>query len=1173
MSDNSSPELIRRAVAHGFITLVQAQQCWRSWRQQLAQYPRSDQEAFLLVHHYLNRKQLQQLQRSGDLRQPSPVGAAPAKNEGYHDTLISPPQQLQLRIGGLQIGTRIGPYIIVRLLGSGGMGAVYLAEDQERQQQVAIKMMTQITATNTIKFRRFLQEIRVNIDLDHPNIVKTYRAEVSEDIPYLVMEYLQGLPLHHYVQENSPSLVQKLEIIATIARALDYAHSRGIIHRDVKPSNIMVTMQGRAVLTDFGLAYKRLADKRLTATGEMIGTPQYMAPEQAQGSKEIDGRADIYSLGATLYEITTGRTMFDGENSLQLLYQLVSVAPPLPREVAPELPPAVEAIILKSIHKRRQNRYQKARQMAKDLERCCHKPQALSKSPVGALLPQATRWRYLIGISVLLLLILAVIRYMIMRYPAKSPQPEKRMAITVPEISDNPEAAIKAVIVGKHFANNQPVIRTFIAKALPLLKQGRYQSLEQAAHQAIKLAPKTTELYLVRGLIYWRNQQQRQAVADFLQVLKQKPDYAPAHYYLGCVYLKFKKHRMAVRAFRQAIKLEPSYRSRLPATAFSAYLEVAHHLIGIKNHRRAGLMLNRALACRPNSYVAYLLRQRCYEAQGAYHLALADAAQAINWAPQQRRQAICQEQAYQHANDRHYGSPEGYLSQLLKHCPKIAAIYAARSAIYSNKKRYAQSASDLTQAIAIEPENAYWHYLRGYLYRAWGKYPQAITDFDRAIAITPDNPQFYIERGDSHYLLKRYPAAERDLTRALELKPDNVAVYCQRAKLYLAQKSYDRAKSDWNQAIRLAPKRRDLYLNRASLHSQQRDYQHSVADLTFALNLSEIANEQEEIFVQRACCYLQLRKYHAAKADFDRAIALNPTNVNYYIERGQLLFLHLQKNSEAEQDINHAIKLAPKHPKGYQMRARFYNHIGLRGKAEEDITKAIELNPKDLACYLERGNLYRMMKRYADALIDYNKAVELNRSNVYVVIARANLYRDWYKDKEAEQDYNKAIALENKNSHAYFSRGCYYQNRHRYEQALQDFDQAITLSPQADYLTNRAMIYRALNKRSQSEQNYNKAIELDPSYVKAYQGRALLYAEYDVSKALADYNQAIKLVPNGADNYYFRGLLLYHKCHDYRKAIADWRRAKELDQSKWGRIASMLIRAAQEILDKKQRDR
>jgi serine/threonine-protein kinase len=212
------------------------------------------------------------------------------------------------------IGNTLLGYTILHEIGEGGMGKVYLAENQVIGQQVAIKILDPILARNPDLRERFAQEARIQVALQHQNIVRVLNAQSSDELSFLIMEYIEGQSLDKVLKRRGKlSVDESIKIFAQVLDAVGYAHDKGIIHRDLKPSNIMVCADGSTKVTDFGIA-KVLGDTNLTRTGTSMGSPDYMSPEQVLGKKDIDHRTDIYSLGATLYEMLTGRPPFIIEN-------------------------------------------------------------------------------------------------------------------------------------------------------------------------------------------------------------------------------------------------------------------------------------------------------------------------------------------------------------------------------------------------------------------------------------------------------------------------------------------------------------------------------------------------------------------------------------------------------------------------------------------------------------------------------------------------------------------------------------------------------------------------------------------------------------------------------------------------------------------------------------------
>ncbi len=248
-------------------------------------------------------------------------------------------------------------YQIYQHLGDGSTATVYKATDTRLSRDVALKVLLQHVRETTRK--RFFQEATAVARLNHPNIMAIYDVDDEDDLHFLVIEYVEGETLTHFIPSNTETIVG---IGQQIARALHYAHERDVIHRDIKPANIKVTPEGVVKLMDLGLALPKEA-KRVTAEGMIIGTPAYLSPEQAQGHT-LDHRTDLYSLGIVLYEMSTGQLPFSSDDIPALLLQQVKQAPPPPRLHVPDMPSALETVILKALEKQPARRFQSGDAMA-----------------------------------------------------------------------------------------------------------------------------------------------------------------------------------------------------------------------------------------------------------------------------------------------------------------------------------------------------------------------------------------------------------------------------------------------------------------------------------------------------------------------------------------------------------------------------------------------------------------------------------------------------------------------------------------------------------------------------------------------------------------------------------------------------------------------------------------
>lgn len=276
------------------------------------------------------------------------------------------------RIGG-------GRYEIRSLIGRGGMAEVHQAYDTLLSRVVAIKMLRIDLAKDTVFLTRFRREALASASLNHENIVQVYDtgeqvvtapdgAEVH--VPYIVMELVEGHTVHQLLTDGQPVPINEaVEIMSGVLNALEYSHKRGLVHRDIKPGNVMLTNSGKIKVMDFGIA-RALEDsgQTMTSTDAVVGTAQYLSPEQARG-ETVDTRSDLYSCGCMLFELLTGRAPFKGDSAVSVAYQHVAEMPPLPSTIAADISPELDRMVMKSLAKRPEERYQDAAAMRSDMVR------------------------------------------------------------------------------------------------------------------------------------------------------------------------------------------------------------------------------------------------------------------------------------------------------------------------------------------------------------------------------------------------------------------------------------------------------------------------------------------------------------------------------------------------------------------------------------------------------------------------------------------------------------------------------------------------------------------------------------------------------------------------------------------------------------------------------------
>jgi serine/threonine protein kinase len=285
------------------------------------------------------------------------------------------------------IGETFGPYTVLEQLGAGGMGLVFKARDARLQRTVALKVIRAEAVTPEYR-ERFLREARLASGLNHPNIITIYDIGRERDIDFILMEYVEGKPLHELIPPSGMAVTPMLELAIQIAAGIDAAHSAGVIHRDLKPANVLISNSGSAKILDFGLAKStRLehADPNITRTVELtidggfLGTIGYMSPEQARG-ESVDNRTDIFAFGVILYQMLTAELPFSAPNPLALLSAIQIEPPRSIRATKPNVPPGLEAIIFRALEKKRETRYQQMQQVLTLLKSALNNPDLIQIS-------------------------------------------------------------------------------------------------------------------------------------------------------------------------------------------------------------------------------------------------------------------------------------------------------------------------------------------------------------------------------------------------------------------------------------------------------------------------------------------------------------------------------------------------------------------------------------------------------------------------------------------------------------------------------------------------------------------------------------------------------------------------------------------------------------------------
>jgi len=857
------------------------------------------------------------------------------------------------------VGKTLGDFEMLGLIGTGGMGAVFLAKQISLDREVALKVISDISGTHKRSLERFKREAKALAKVSHPNIVSIYEIGGQEPYSYIAMEFIKGVSLdkilssirkaspdvkasaimrkcleaqapidtHRHVNNQNTNgaaidtdyIVQISSLIISIASALEYAHSIGILHRDVKPSNILITANGTVKIVDFGLAKSR-NQENITITGEFFGTPSYVSPEQIQKPDTVDCRSDVFSLAATYYECLTLHPPFGGDTVNETLVQVISRDAVPPKKYCPRLSADFNTVLLHALEKFPDDRYQTAGDFATDIRNI------LEFKPITAKRPSITRRTYkalrrnplkllIIGIS---LLLITLGYFTLSNYVRESKKfaARKQYEIALTKMSN------------KNFA-----------AALTYLSQ------------ATKISPSFAEAYFSIGDCYHALEQDQKAIEAYKLAIEINPDDSRAHNNLGRTYLRLGRNEDAIQPLKEAIRIDPDY-----AIAY-VNLGTAYH--NLDRYQKAIQTYNMAINLRPNYANAYSNRGLAYLKKTDYDHAIEDCNKAIELSPNLAEPYNNRGQAYIELGL--YDLAVKDFDRAIAKNPALPFVYSNRGLAFCYKGNYDRAIEDSNKAIELDPNLAVAYVNRGLVYIETASYDHAMRDFDRAIANNPALPIAYSNRGFVYFHKGYYDSAIKDCNKAIELNPNLAAAYINRGLAYFGKKEHDLAIKEFNKAIAINPALSKAYNNLGLAYANKGDFDSAIKEYDKAIELSP---NQPELYNNRGLAFLGKSDYDSALKDFDHAITISPKSVQAYVQRGHTY--------ACKQEYDAAI---------------------------EDYSRAVALNPMEASTYNFRGNAYIDQGNYDRAIDDLNRCINIDSANAeaYNKLALAWFYKEDYK--------------------------------------------------------------------------------------------------------------------------------------------------------------------------------
>ena len=807
---------------------------------------------------------------------------------------------------------RLGRYELLQEIGRGGIGTVYKAFDTQLKRTVAVKTLTVGVAADLAR------EAQTVAQLKHPNIVTVHDGGEIDGVPFLCMEYVEGAHLGELVRGRALPLEALVEILRKAAEGVAYAHARGVVHRDLKPGNIIVGADREPRVIDFGLA--RLLDHRtfLAVTGSPIGTPYYMSPEQVRDAASAGPASDVYSLGVCLYEILTGRVPFDGSDAYPVFERILRGDPPRPRSIRPGLPADLETICLKAMDRDPGRRYATAAELATDLSRF------LKGEPVSARPPtiaeKVRRWalRHALALSAAaaaLLVALAVGWAMHSASRARSSEEVYRRLRPL-------EALIQ---------ETRPFFYVRDADVA-----GRLAKVQAMLEELEPVAGDSAEAWTTIGTGWY-------FVGDLARAERAllKPGANP--YYLGRISLDRAMVELATNDGRlphdrQARALEHFRRQG----ARGGREEIDRHLAAAYRVLAEGNVVDAARLCREGM------------TRFAGVLGVEEFSCLLGSITEGEERLV-------------------HLSRAIEKRPHYPWALLLRGSARLVQGELDLALEDLDRAVALNPRQAYAYNDRGLVRYAKGEFDAAIADFDRALGLDAGLVLSILNRGIARAGKGDLESAIADCDRAIGLNPGQAAAYQNRATFRRAKGDLKGALGDGERMISLAPGVAAGPFNRGLTRAALGEWRAAIADYDRALAIDP---RHAEARASRGIARLTLQERREAMADFNQALSVDPRQATAYYYRGSMRVEDGDADG-AMADFTEAIRSNASNAPAYASRGILWEGLGKLDRAIEDYDAALRINPKYPDAFYNRGVAREQKGDRAGAISDFERALEL----------------------------------------------------------------------------------------------------------------------------------------------------------------------------------------------------
>lgn len=1049
-----------------------------------------------------------------------------ADSTGYqHKPLPKAPMNLDEEYD-FHIGQRIeGRYEVVDIR-AGGMGVVYLCYDQDKREPVAIKTFKRSFLENERAIARFEHEAFTWIQLErHSNIVQARLVQNINQRPHIFLEHISGqegigVDLRSWIDHNRLTVAQSMLYGIHIALGMQHATTKvpRLVHRDLKPGNILVTHDGIAKITDFGLVRSLDASRafdlpngegdgldeenggdtlgRLTRVNAAVGTPPYMSPEQCE-AQDVDLRSDVYAFGIVLYEMLTGRHPFKNRANSWKEAHLKEI-PDFDRAAKAKLPAALRGLVLQCMAKKPEDRPQTWMAVVETLS-------GIYRKEVGELPTLdndgiALQARELMdkGYS---LTELGRLEEALEAYDrAIQLQPDyawawARRARTLRLLERYEEALAcydRALTLDPNYA------WAYNGKGIILDRLQRHEDALVCFTQATELNPRDVWYWYNRGDLLDKLGRRREAMDALQRGLSIDARHPNSHARLGQIYRTEKQYDAAIQAYEQAIRLSPEYAWAHNGCGLS--------LKALGRLNEAILSFRRATRYQPEVVWHWYNLAETLIMTGRYQEALPPAREATRMDPLHAPswgklgQVLRYLKRYEEALDAYERAVE--LDE------KFDWALNGKGIILEQLERFDEALDCYRQAAIIDPDRDWYYYNQANVLMLLERFNEALPLLEHAIAINPDYARSHSLRGSVLRQMGRLNESLESLHKATRLDPGYAWAWNELGQTYEIMHRYEDALQAYVNVARHEPDKANPYYKQADVLVLLNRYDEALQAIERALRIN---GRSANFYAKHGQILRRLNRYDEALVSYTQAVEIDPAYAWAWSGRG-LVLSDLSQGEEALRNFKRAIDLSPGDVWYWYNYAEELMRQGQADMALEALDEALHLNPTHAESWGKCGQALQQMGRLDEALAAYNKAIEFQPNYAWAWNARALTLRLLGQLEEALASYERALEIDPHSPWNHLNTLALLLDMGRLEEALRVAETAIQIAPHnATVWARRGQVLRRLKRHEAAVESYDRALKIDPDYAWCWNGKGMSMMELGhLDAALECFRQAVK---------------------------------------------------------------